>query len=133
MFRAITGNPRPVALSSDFSVEKIIDSRTPEGHGPEALSAGTREQLDLVVRIALGEAYARHYGRTMMVLDDALLYTDPARHDRIKEILKIAVKHLQILILTSHPERYRGITLPVCQFDLAQLVGGVTEPILIQQ
>lgn len=120
MLMAITKRTRAITMTSSFAVD-TVNEKDIDPYKPDALSGGTREQLDLVVRIALGEAYADEYGRTMMVLDDALLYTDPARHDRIKEILKIAAKKLQIFILTSHPDRYRGITSPEHQFDLLQI------------
>lgn len=124
MLQAITLRPRPVRLGPDFAIQGLMDESGPDLHSDEHLSAGTREQLDLVARIALGEAYAREYGRTMMVLDDALLYTDPARHDRVKEILKIAARSLQIFILSSHRDRYGGIVPPECQFDLVALTQG---------
>jgi len=118
----ITGKDRLVQLDSDLQVEGIAIETDVTPHEVKHLSAGTREQLDLVARIGLGETYAKHYGRTMMVLDDALLYTDPMRHDRVKEILKRAATLLQVFVLTSHPDRYRGIVPVEYQFDLARLV-----------
>jgi len=121
MMLAITGQDRLIRVDDAYNVAGMLDRRSQdEVHGPEALSAGTREQLDLVTRIALGEAYARKYGPTMMVLDDALLYTDPERHDRVKLILQRAEANgLQVFIFTSHPDRYRGIVGEVYRFDLA--------------
>jgi len=121
MLRHITGRERPVQIGSDLQIQGIASDTDATPRAINDLSAGTREQLDLVARIALGETYARHYGRTMMVLDDALLYTDPLRHDRAKEILKRAAEWLQIFVLTSHPERYRGIVALEYQFDLSEL------------
>ncbi len=122
MLRHITGQNRPVHMGSDLRVEGVAAETDPTVRRIDDLSAGIREQLDLVARIALGETYAEHYGRTTMVLDDVLLYTDPMRHDRGKEILKRAASLLQIFILTSDPSRYRGIVDPQYQFDLTQLV-----------
>lgn len=122
MMEAITRRSRPIKVGDQYSVEGMRDTSGREDvHGPEALSAGTREQLDLVTRLALGEAYAREYGRTMMVLDDALLYTDPDRHERLKPILRRAAQQLQIFIFTSHPDRYRGVVAELYRFDLAEL------------
>ena len=122
MLQAVTGRPRSISLSSGLSPASVTDGPSQMQHEVTALSGGTREQLELVVRIALGETYAEQYGRTVMVLDDALLYTDPYRHDRIKEVIKRAADKLQVFILTSHPDRYRGMVPPECQFDLARLV-----------
>ncbi|OPZ85916.1 MAG: hypothetical protein BWY76_01193 [bacterium ADurb.Bin429] len=121
MMQAIMQRPRSITLTDAFNVARVQEEGVETPYLADALSAGAREQLDLVLRIALGEAYAGEYGRAMLVLDDALLYTDPARHDRIKEILKIAADRLQIFILTSHADRYRGITAPEYQFDLMKL------------
>jgi len=116
MLRHITGRDRPLRMNEEMKVTGIFDGET--AHDPAHLSSGAREQLDLVTRIALGETYAEHYDRAMMVLDDPLLYTDPRRHGRIKQILQRAADLLQVFILTSHPDRYRGIIPTDCQFDL---------------
>lgn len=119
MLRHITGRRRSLRMDDKMAVTQLIDGETE--HDPDDLSSGAREQLDLVTRVALGETYAERYGRTVMVLDDALLYTDPRRHDRIKQVLQRAGDALQILILTSHPDRYRGIVPAECQFDLESI------------
>ena len=116
MFRQVTGRDRSLRMDEEMAVSDVIENGIE--HKPSALSAGTREQLDLVTRLALGQSYAKAAGRTMMVLDDALLYTDARRHDRIKQLLQRAGDVLQVFILTSHPERYRGIVPTQCQFDL---------------
>ncbi|MEI6503626.1 MAG: hypothetical protein WCP21_21675, partial [Armatimonadota bacterium] len=126
MMLAITGQDRLIKVDDAYKVEGMLDRRSEdEVHGFDALSAGTREQLDLVTRVALGEAYADKYGPTMMVLDDALLYTDPERHDKVKLILQRAeARKLQVFIFTSHPDRYRGIVEEPFRFDLAALAAG---------
>jgi uncharacterized protein YhaN len=43
------------------------------------------------------------------VLDDVLTATDAARLARILTILEEAAQRLQVLIITCHPERYRGL------------------------
>ena len=116
MFRQVTGRDRPLHMDEQMNISGVVDGGIE--HPPTALSSGTREQLDLVTRLALGETWAEHYGRTMVVLDDALLYTDPRRHDRIKQLLQRAGEMLQIFIMTSHPDRYRGIVPGDCCFDL---------------
>jgi uncharacterized protein YhaN len=44
-----------------------------------------------------------------VVLDDVLAATDTGRMARVLIILEEMVKRLQVLILTCHPERYRGL------------------------
>ena len=113
---------RLVRLAPDFSVAGFsADAADTSTRDVNLLSAGTREQLWLAVRIALGETYAQRYGRQVMVLDDVLVYTDPDRHDRMLQVLRRAADQLQIFILTSRPSLYRGLTEPRYQFDIASL------------
>jgi len=44
-----------------------------------------------------------------VILDDVLVNTDQVRQERILDVLSIQATHLQILILTCHPDRYRGV------------------------
>jgi len=120
MMTRITRRPRTVALDGTIR-PRGVESDRGEWYARDALSSGTAEQLDLVMRLAIGRVYSRHITRTMVVLDDALLYTDPERHDRIKELLKVLSADIQVLLLTSHPARYRGIIDEEGRFDLAAL------------
>ncbi len=43
------------------------------------------------------------------MLDDVLNATDSGRHARILNLLEESSNHLQIIILTCHPERYRAL------------------------
>ena len=77
---------------------------------------GEREQVYLAVRLALAEVLFRDQ-RQLVVLDDALTYTDAGRFARILAILEEAAAHFQILILTCHPERYSGLS-DACFIDI---------------
>jgi len=72
------------------------------------LSQGTKEQLLLCLRIALAQELAVDEPQ-VLILDDVLVNTDPARQERILDVLTTLSNKLQILILTCHPERYRGV------------------------
>lgn len=72
------------------------------------LSQGAKEQLLLCLRLAVaGEVSAN--GHKLVVLDDVLVNTDGQRQQRVLDLLQTSSNQLQILILTCHPERYRGI------------------------
>ncbi|HMR30080.1 MAG TPA: AAA family ATPase [Geminicoccaceae bacterium] len=76
----------------------------------EQLSLGTREQLAIVVRLALARLLQEKEGEApCLVLDDALVYADEARLEVMKTILQQAARDLQILILTCRPRDYRGL------------------------
>ena len=57
-----------------------------------------------------------------MVLDDVLTATDTGRLARVMNVLEEAAQGLQVLILTCHPERYRGLKRAAF-FDLEVLIG----------
>ncbi|MBI4284912.1 MAG: hypothetical protein HY670_03295, partial [Chloroflexi bacterium] len=99
--------PGRVKLDDSFVPEGIIP--TAEGPVPlESASGGEREQVYLATRLALADVLARKE-RQLVVLDDVLLSTDAPRLARILDILEEAAEHLQIVVLTCHPERYRAL------------------------
>jgi len=72
------------------------------------LSQGAKEQLLLCLRLAVaGEVSAS--GHKLVVLDDALVNTDGQRQQRVLDLLQTCASQLQIVILTCHPENYRGV------------------------
>jgi DNA repair exonuclease SbcCD ATPase subunit len=93
----------------------------------EHLSGGEREQVYFAVRLALADIAFRGR-RELLVLDDVFVYTDMTRVARIVSILEEAAERFQIVLLTCHPERYRGIA-SARFFDLAELVRSQT-PVL---
>ncbi|HSB77268.1 MAG TPA: hypothetical protein VLM91_00670, partial [Candidatus Methylomirabilis sp.] len=74
----------------------------------EQVSGGEREQIYLATRLALPEVLARGE-RQLVVPDDVLTATDTGRLARVMGILEEAAQRLQVLFLTCHPERYRGL------------------------
>jgi DNA repair exonuclease SbcCD ATPase subunit len=126
MARAVSSrSQRRVRLSNDLGTPTFCDLEMPGEAGwvsGTELSSGTREQMELLYRLALGEVYAEKFGRQMLVLDDVLVYTDPERYGRMLEILKIGAERLQIFVLTSHPQFYRGMVPEQFVFDLPALV-----------
>ncbi|HEY7954819.1 MAG TPA: AAA family ATPase [Polyangia bacterium] len=76
--------------------------------GPDELSYGTRDQLALLVRLALGELVAGSEPLPA-VLDDPLVHADRARHRRLLQLLEESARTLQLIILTCRPEDYRPL------------------------
>jgi DNA repair exonuclease SbcCD ATPase subunit len=72
------------------------------------LSGGEKEQVDFAVRLALAKQLARSE-RQLLVLDDSMGKTDPARFERILRLLEESTDQLQVLILTCNPERYKSL------------------------
>jgi len=74
----------------------------------DLLSQGAKEQLLLAVRLAVALAVTDGE-RQLLILDDVLVNTDPVRQQRVLDLLHSAAEQLQILVLTCHADRYRGI------------------------
>lgn len=75
------------------------------------LSVGTREQLAVLVRLALADLLLEHEGEApCLVLDDALVFSDEARFARIKRILAEASNRMQILVLTCRPREWADLS-----------------------
>ena len=80
-----------------------------------------KEQIAFAVRLALARELARSE-RQLLVLDDSLTTTDPARFERILDILKESADRLQILILTCDPRRYEALS-KARRHDLDRAIG----------
>ena len=87
----------------------------------DQISGGEREQVYFAVRMALADVtFAGE--RQLVVLDDVFTYTDTTRLARIATILDEAAERFQIILLTCHPERYRGLPNAMF-FDLEEALG----------
>lgn len=100
-----------------FSDVQFDESLLPSGISPKSIddpvsidqiSGGEQEQLHFSVRMALADVAFKDQ-RQLVVLDDVFTYTDTTRLARIATILDEATDRFQIVVLTCHPERYRGL------------------------
>ncbi len=109
---AITGDQnRRLKLDSDFKPTKLYPDQNVEPQDYNnleewALSAGTKEQLFLALRMAFAKELADEE-KQPLILDDVLGNTDPERHEEIKGLLRQESDALQVFILTCRPELYR--------------------------
>jgi energy-coupling factor transporter ATP-binding protein EcfA2 len=87
------------------------DTATPQDF--DRLSDGTQEQIAVLARLAFAELLLDQGKPAMVILDDALAYSDDARMDRMFDILTKAARRMQILVLT-------------CREDLFARAGGHT-------
>lgn len=92
--------------------EGRITAITRDGSGDESfdrLSDGTREQIAILARLALAELLADHGRPAMVVLDDALVFADEVRLQRMFEVLEQASRKVQILVLTCRERAFEGL------------------------
>jgi len=97
-----------IRVGDGFEPAAVVPDLVEEAVTLDNLSGGEQEQLHLATRLALAEVLAREE-RQLVVLDDVLTATDSGRLARVMAVLEEAAERLQVLILTCHPERYRGL------------------------
>ena len=111
-FAELTGDSaRQVFLDEHLQISGIGRTRD-ETHAFDQLSQGAKEQLLLCLRLAVAQELGADEAQ-VLILDDVLVNTDPVRQERILDVLGSQAERLQILILTCHPDRYRGVGEPV--------------------
>ncbi len=88
---------------------KGVGARAEELISFENLSRGAREQMLLALRAAIALQVAATEGPQCLVLDDVLVHTDAGRHENVLDFLQSLSSQVQILLLTCHGERYRGL------------------------
>jgi exonuclease SbcC len=107
-FAELTGDSsRQVFLDEQLQIAGIGRSRD-EVYAFHQLSQGAKEQLLLCLRLAVAQELSTEEPQ-VLILDDVLVNTDPVRQERILDVLSAQAERLQVLILTCHPDRYRGV------------------------
>ncbi len=115
-----------VQLDETFAPVNVVPDSADSPVSVYNASGGEREQIYLATRLALAEVLAKGE-RQLVVLDDVLLATDAGRLARVHNILEETAQRLQLLVLTCHPERYRGID-GAAFFDLEEIARGEVRP-----
>ena len=86
--------------------ESLLPDRLLRGGQDEPidiLSGGTQEQIALLVRLAFARMLAASGRVAPVILDDALVYTDDDRIERMFDALHRQAGDLQIIVLTGVP------------------------------
>lgn len=86
------------ALERDAGAEKL-----------PALSEGTQEQLAVLVRLGFGRLLAETGTPAPLILDDALVYADDQRIERMFAALKLAAEAHQVLVLTCRERTFETL------------------------
>jgi len=109
-----------VELGSDLGVAR----RTLNGVTLEfsRLSAGTREQLGILLRVACARLVSKA-GGVPLVLDDVLGWSDPHRLEQMGAVLGLAAEETQVVLLTCTPGRFARVS-PATFISLPSGAGG---------
>ncbi|MBF8299244.1 MAG: hypothetical protein HW397_293 [Dehalococcoidia bacterium] len=117
--RIAGGRLGTIQLGEAFEPIAVLPEAIGQPVAIENASGGEKEQIYIAIRLALAKVLAQGE-RQLVVLDDVLTSTDSGRLARVLRVLGEAAQHLQIVILTCHPERY-GALDQAKLFDLESL------------
>ncbi len=73
------------------------------------LSMGTQEQIAVLVRLAFAEMLVERGHPATVVLDDALVFSDDRRMSRMFDILNMAARNVQVIVLTCREQLFEGL------------------------
>ena len=73
------------------------------------LSGGTQEQIALLVRLAFARLLARSGSQAPVILDDAIVFTDDDRIERMFDVLTRQARDLQIIVLSCRQRAFRDL------------------------
>jgi DNA repair exonuclease SbcCD ATPase subunit len=89
----------------------------------DRLSEGTREQIAILARLAFAELLMDQGRPAMLILDDALVFSDDRRIEQMFEILALAAAKLQIIVLTCRERVFEGLAAHRLRLEPMQPVG----------
>jgi DNA repair exonuclease SbcCD ATPase subunit len=111
------GGYRELSFAKGFIPDGLLEEASGINVSVDSESYGTREQLGLLVRLALGCALAVHEPH-VAILDDPLAHSDQSKQHKMLTLLGRAVEgtplddgttrsgQLQLFVLTCHPKRF---------------------------
>ncbi|MEM9783457.1 MAG: hypothetical protein AAF899_13400, partial [Pseudomonadota bacterium] len=100
--------PAEIALDAEAMLPATLTRPTGEERF-EQLSGGTQEQIALLVRLAFARLMAKGGSAPPLILDDALVFTDDDRIERLFDTLTAEAADLQIIVLTCRSRAFRAL------------------------
>lgn len=117
-FEPVAGELRPLLhlLWPDAELNWADDTLLPQSlvrNGQEEtvdiLSGGTQEQIALLVRLAFARLLSKDGRHAPVILDDALVFTDDDRIERMFDALHRQAGDLQIIVLSCRQRAFRDL------------------------
>lgn len=105
--RVIFGPRVHFSLNEDLKLSQRIEDGI--AIDVEQLSGGAKEQLTLIVRLALAEVAAKSGAQVPIFIDDFLGHSDQGRIDDMAALINMISARHQIFILTCFPSRFAGV------------------------
>lgn len=104
-----------VEFGEEFDLQQL--SRSSDGSFAfDQLSTGAKQQLSVLVRLAMARLIARERPHPVF-LDDALSDTDPERFEAIANILRSAAREMQVILTTCHHDRHRRLGVETMRME----------------
>jgi uncharacterized protein YhaN len=75
----------------------------------QQLSMGTQEQIAVLVRLAFAQMLVEQGHPATVILDDALVFSDDTRMERMFDILNVIAEKVQIIVLTCREQLFEGV------------------------
>ena len=107
-FQRLTGSDRTIEFEDNFSVKVTEEGKKRQGI---QFSQGTRDQLFLAMRLAIGDLLAEEI-KLPFILDDPFLNYDSRRLEELRSLLRQMAEERQIFLL-SHREELAAWGIPV--------------------
>ncbi len=95
-----------------FDAEKLLPTalvRSGTEEDFDILSVGTQEQIALLVRLAFARMLANTGAFAPVILDDAIVYTDDDRIERMFDALTRQAQDLQIIVFSCRQKAFRDL------------------------
>ncbi len=108
-------------IDESFRIIAVARSGAPEPF--ERLSDGTREQIAILARLAFAELLADQGRPAVVVLDDALAFSDDRRIEQMFEILARAGGNVQIIVMTCRERVFRGLAAHRLRLEAVEALG----------
>ncbi|MBV1837314.1 hypothetical protein [Acetobacter estunensis] len=106
-------------FGTDFTIEGLERGRGEETL--DSLSDGTREQISVLVRLGLADLLLARGRPAMLVLDDALCFSDAARLETMFNILAEASRRMQIIVMTCRAEAFSPLSARELRLSVADM------------
>ena len=108
-------------MDEAFRIAAVARQSRPELF--EHLSDGTREQIAILTRLAFAELLADQGRPAVVILDDALVFSDDQRIEQMFQILARAAEKFQILLLTCRERVFQGLPAQRLRLEQVQTAG----------
>ncbi|MDZ4836865.1 MAG: AAA family ATPase [Candidatus Melainabacteria bacterium] len=93
--------------NQDVEISRLKRNGVEENY--TSLSVGTREQLSVLMRLSIAGLMKEKGQPCVVVLDDALVYSDDGRIAKMKKVLQTVAADMQVIVLTCRLRDYTDL------------------------